>query len=182
MRTACKQITQSDNMETRQLPARWPRLTDDPRHALQKNGGRADLWYMDDADTLCHPILVPSYLPRSTVTAGHITLGVAGRRHFSFSCARTADGICPPPEESMGVVASIIFCECTATRSCKSNEPLKFTTRWGSDLSGGSPQASRSIARHKQASPESVTRKRECGSGTPKGLIAAKARVQAVQL
>ena len=34
----------------------------DPRHALQKNGGLADLWYMDDGDTMCHPILVPSFL------------------------------------------------------------------------------------------------------------------------
>ena len=35
---------------------------DDPQHALQKNGGLADLWYMDDGDIMCHPILVPSYL------------------------------------------------------------------------------------------------------------------------
>ena len=35
---------------------------DDPRHALQKNGGLADLRYVDDGDIVCHPILVPSYL------------------------------------------------------------------------------------------------------------------------
>ena len=29
------------------------------RHALQENGGLADLWYMDDGDIVCHPILVP---------------------------------------------------------------------------------------------------------------------------
>ena len=34
----------------------------DPRHALQKNGGLADLWYMDDGVIVCHPILVPSFL------------------------------------------------------------------------------------------------------------------------
>ena len=34
----------------------------DPQHALQKNGGLADLWYMDDGDIMCHPILVPSFL------------------------------------------------------------------------------------------------------------------------
>ena len=28
----------------------------DPRHSLQKNGGLADHWYMDDGDILCHPI------------------------------------------------------------------------------------------------------------------------------
>ena len=33
-----------------------------PRHALQKNGGLADLCYLDDGDILCHPILVPSFL------------------------------------------------------------------------------------------------------------------------
>ena len=40
------------------------KLTDahDPQHALQKNGGLADLWYMDDGDIMCHPILVPSFL------------------------------------------------------------------------------------------------------------------------
>ena len=35
---------------------------DDPLRALQKNGGLADLWYMDDGDIVCRPILVPSYL------------------------------------------------------------------------------------------------------------------------
>ena len=30
---------------------------DDPQHALQKNGGLADLWYMDDDDIMCHPDL-----------------------------------------------------------------------------------------------------------------------------
>ena len=34
----------------------------DPQHALQKNGSLADLWYMDDGDTTCHPVLVPSFL------------------------------------------------------------------------------------------------------------------------
>ena len=35
---------------------------DEPWHALQKNGGLADLWYMDGGDVLYHPILVPSNL------------------------------------------------------------------------------------------------------------------------
>ena len=35
---------------------------DDPRHALHKHGGLADLWYVDDGDIMCHPILVPPYL------------------------------------------------------------------------------------------------------------------------
>ena len=34
----------------------------DPQHALQKNRGLADLWYMDDGDVMCHPILVLSFL------------------------------------------------------------------------------------------------------------------------
>ena len=35
---------------------------DDPRHALQENGGLADLWYMDDGDIMCHSVLVSSNL------------------------------------------------------------------------------------------------------------------------
>ena len=31
---------------------------DDPRRALRKNGGLADLWYMDDGDIMCRAILV----------------------------------------------------------------------------------------------------------------------------
>ena len=34
----------------------------DPRHKIQKKGGLADLWYMDDCDIMCHPTLVPSHL------------------------------------------------------------------------------------------------------------------------
>ena len=34
----------------------------DPQHALQKNGGSADQWYMDDGDIMCHPILVLPFL------------------------------------------------------------------------------------------------------------------------
>ena len=31
---------------------------DDPRHAPQENGGRADSCYLDGGDILCHPLLV----------------------------------------------------------------------------------------------------------------------------
>ena len=30
----------------------------DPQHALQKSGGLADQWYMDNGDNMCHPTLV----------------------------------------------------------------------------------------------------------------------------
>ena len=48
-----------------QLPDWRPnKLTgaDDPQDALQKNGSLADLWYIDNGDIMCHPILVPTYL------------------------------------------------------------------------------------------------------------------------
>ena len=35
---------------------------DDPRHALQDNGGTADSLYIDDGDILCHPLLILPYL------------------------------------------------------------------------------------------------------------------------
>ena len=34
---------------------------DDPRHALQENGGLADLCSIDDGDILCQPVLVLSH-------------------------------------------------------------------------------------------------------------------------
>ena len=34
----------------------------DPHHALQKSGGLADQWYMDDGDIVRHPILVLPFL------------------------------------------------------------------------------------------------------------------------
>ena len=47
-----------------QLSACWPRSAHahDPQHALQKNGGSADQWFMDDGDIMCHPILVLPFL------------------------------------------------------------------------------------------------------------------------
>ena len=56
--SACKQNTQPS---CRESPVGLDKLTraDDPRHALPKNGGLADL-YMDDGDFMCRPILVPS--------------------------------------------------------------------------------------------------------------------------
>ena len=38
-----------------QLPEKRTRALD-PQHALQKNGGLADLWCMDNGDIMCHPI------------------------------------------------------------------------------------------------------------------------------
>ena len=48
-----------------ELPAWWPgkaHWCSYPRHALQKNGGLANQWYMDDGDIMCHPILVLPFL------------------------------------------------------------------------------------------------------------------------
>ena len=44
----------------------------DPQHALQKNAGLADLWYMDDGDIMCHPILVPSFLQEFDVANANV--------------------------------------------------------------------------------------------------------------
>ena len=34
----------------------------DPRHEIQKSGGLADFWYLDDGDILCSPLLVKPFL------------------------------------------------------------------------------------------------------------------------
>ena len=44
---------------------------DDP-HALQKNGGMADLWYMDDGDVMCRSVLVPSFLQEFDVANARV--------------------------------------------------------------------------------------------------------------
>ena len=101
----------------------------------------------------------------SSATAGSITLGVAvgptsvhrrptfgqGRRHprNARTCSAVpgpADRICLSSARALESVASTTFCGCTATRSCKINEPLKFTTRYDSDLSRGSSLVSRRTA------------------------------------
>ena len=33
-----------------------------PRHVLQRNGGLAEIWNLDDVDILCHPLLVLTHL------------------------------------------------------------------------------------------------------------------------
>ena len=49
-------------IECRESPTFSWEDSPETRHVLQKNGGLADLWCVDDGDILCHPILVPSYL------------------------------------------------------------------------------------------------------------------------
>ena len=38
----------------------------------RNNGGLADLWYMDDGDIMCHPILVPSFLQEFDVANARV--------------------------------------------------------------------------------------------------------------
>ena len=45
---------------------------DDPRHALQENGGPADFWYLDEGDILCHPARVLSHLALSDTAEAKI--------------------------------------------------------------------------------------------------------------
>ena len=47
----------------------------DPQHALQKKGGLADLWYMDDGDIMCHKILVPSFPQKFDVANAKVGAG-----------------------------------------------------------------------------------------------------------
>ena len=75
-RTATASRPRNQTARNVQLPAWRPGEAYRSRrlqHALQKNGGLADLWYMDDGDIMCHPILVPSFLQEFDVanaTAG----------------------------------------------------------------------------------------------------------------
>ena len=114
----------------------------------------------------------------STVIAGSITFGVAvgPGQHIADQFLAKADVIralhervqlCQDRRQNLlsnkkvlASAASITFCECTATRSCRSNEPLV-----GQRSSRGSSQVSRKTAWYRpqsaQASPESGIRERE---------------------
>ena len=67
-RTAIASRPRKQSAGISQLPA-CEKLTgaDDPQHALQKNGGLADLWDMDDGDIMCHRIFAPFFLQKFDV-------------------------------------------------------------------------------------------------------------------
>ena len=54
--------TRSQDADNLQFSDGWACETHDPRHALQKNGGWRNTWFMDGGDIVCHPVLVPFYL------------------------------------------------------------------------------------------------------------------------
>ena len=74
----------------------YPGGATDPRHVLQKNGGLADLWYMDDGDILCQPVLVPS--PAT---------GIRRRQHQSWSGAESSEYRSHPLRERPGCSTSM---------------------------------------------------------------------------
>ena len=57
--------------------------------ALQKNEGLADLWYMDDCDIMCHPILVPSFLQEFDVANAQSRSGAESRKQKSSTTRTT---------------------------------------------------------------------------------------------
>ena len=63
---------------------------DDPRHALQENGGMVDLWYIDSDEILCHPVLVLSYLQAlDAANVKKLKHSVTHRRQKSFLICQT---------------------------------------------------------------------------------------------
>ena len=69
---------------------------DDPRNALQEKGGLADLWYMDDGDTVCHPILVPSHLHEFDVASVRVGAERNPQKTDVICCVNDLDAA--PPE------------------------------------------------------------------------------------
>ena len=72
--SACKQTTQPEcrSQPTSSLAARKSITSahDPAARACRKTRGLADLWYMDDGDILCHPILVPQEFDIANATVG----------------------------------------------------------------------------------------------------------------
>ena len=58
---------------------------DHPRHALQKDGGVADLWYMDDGDIMCLAVFVPSDLHGFDDASTKVEAGRNHRKRRSFT-------------------------------------------------------------------------------------------------
>ena len=75
----------------------------DPQHALQKNGGLADQWYMDDGDIMCHPILVLPFLQDFDVANAR----VAERDPLKTVICNVNDLDAAPPEWRIGDVRSL---------------------------------------------------------------------------
>ena len=77
----CKKTTQPEcrNQTTSSLAARRSLPVPSIRSIrCRKNGGLADLWYMDDGDVMCHPILVPFFLQEFDAANAKV---VAERNH-----------------------------------------------------------------------------------------------------
>ena len=84
---------------------------DDPRDALQENGGLADQWCLDDGDILCHPLRVLPYL--QAFDAANVKSGAERNKKTEVIC----------------YVQTISFCFCGSawkrpTWSCSGTPPV----------------------------------------------------------
>ena len=106
-----------------------------PQYPLEGHHSES-LWDLDSS-------LRTSSWPRQTSfePCTNVSSCVRARRPNFLSSARALES-----------VASTTFCECTATRSCKRNEPLKSTTRLDRSLLKGSSRDSQRTAWSKRHS------------------------------
>ena len=164
-RTAIASRPRNQSAAISQLPA-WRPGADDPQRALQKNVGLADLWYVDDGDIMCHPILVPSFLQEFDV--GNAKVGAARKPQKaevreldatplewrildvqnSYRWKHHTRSRCRPSTNSKAKQRSFeprtnAFCQDPQTEFARTDHMQKSTTRLGSGLSNGSSQISR---------------------------------------
>ena len=167
----------------------------DPQHALHENGGLADLWYVDEGDIMCHPILVPSCLqefdvasamvgaernPRKTDVIYHVNdLDTALLERTIHDVQNMAKVFWLLPREYVWELAtSTTSCEYTSTQSFR-NGLQKSTTRLGSGLSNEDSMRQATLS----AGQSGIGCKRARDIAAPahlRALIAAKPRIQAV--
>ena len=55
---------------------------------MQKNGGLADLWYMDDGDIMCRPTLVLPFLQDFDVANARVGVEWEPTENISLLCER----------------------------------------------------------------------------------------------
>ena len=139
---------------------------DDPRHAMQENGGLADFWYFDNGDILCHPILVLPCL-QSFDTANAQMLAERNTQKTEVIYYVSDLDIAPPGSKINEVrpLASVDM----VTQFFKIRRPLKFLMKLGK---GHTKNSFQNLLRTVRNKPHSAPAKQVLGTREHKMLPA----------
>ena len=86
----------------------WIGVDDPSARFTKKNGGLADMWYVDDGDIMCHPILVPSHLHEFDDANAKVGAEREGQRKVKLFTAETTTA--RSTTHGVAVVAPTVHC------------------------------------------------------------------------